>query len=673
MPTHEWLARVFLGGERDEDARAHLLALRDGRHRVHHGPLDRFREVFGPMDLDVEELLGRYADAKLPVRAIRNSTSREIVPERDDLPPFDCTFSFTAAGRVVPFIAAMDAALSDWLGVTVECNVYCSHAGCVFPGLAYHFDEFPVMVLQVEGSKEWSLGGVLPRHPEQGMPVDAFAHPYPAWFAAAFRPREIEVKTEHEVTLVPGTVLAFPAGMWHATRTEGLSISMTFGIRAPAWTGVLRQVLRGLALAQAPELFAPASDLRPDAAPLVPWSSFTRLRDAFAALRADPAGMAAALRSVVGTGTLRWCAPIRREGDRHRVEPEAVGAADVQVVRDLVLCDDTPGVRELAGDRSWVRSPMMRAFAAGDAVQTEIVPMRTAVARVMGPGRGRIEVAPEIGEIEPALARLAGRATRVLSSFADDVTVRGWRMRDDLASPWFVRGRDTIAIGVAGTATIELATSHVVADDEEHGAGVQFTRRGALPASAVHRPLEPTRTATLAPDAVIVVPRGTWIRVVPHAPTVWLTLELHQPSWMGVLEVSMLEAAARSCALSRMAYEVLPGAWGSPDVHDAPAVVQWQRVLDGIIDAPECAWALWCDSADYLPGQLVAPSYERAGNDAALELLPPAAHAWVDARRGPFTLAGFAKCFTPPLVPGVALAALERLVDAGALRRAGDQ
>lgn len=669
MARPEWLARVFLGGDRDEDARARLFALRDGRMRVTPGPLDRFREVFGPMELDVADLLGRYADARLPVRAIRNTTSRDIVPDRADLPPFDCTFSFTAAGRVVPFIAAMDAALSEWLGVTVECNVYCSHDGSVFTGLAYHFDEFPVMVLQVQGSKHWSLGSALPRYPEQGMPIETLAHPYPAWFAAAFRPGEVQVSTEHEVTLVPGTVLAFPAGMWHSTRAEGLSISMTFGARAPVWTSVLRQVLRGVALAQTPELFAPACALFSGNAATVPWSSFTRLRDAFAALRGDARGLAEALRSVVGTGALRWCGAIRRDGDRHRVDPEAEGAADVPVVRDAVLDVDAPGMRALANDHAWHASPMLRAFAAGEDVPTEIVPMRAAVARVLGPGRGRIEVAPELGNVEPALARLAGTATRVLSAWTDDVTVRGWRMREAATSAWFVRGRDSIAIGVAGTAEIELAGPHVVADDEEHGAGVQFTRRAAMP-SAPHAPLVASRREALAPGTMCVVPRGTWMRVNPHVPIVaWNTLELHHPSWLGLLEVSMLEAAAQSSALSRVAFEAIGGAWSSTPVEDSPALAQWQRALDRIVDAPERAWALWCDGADYLPGQLVAPSYELADDAAARASIPADVHAWMIERRGPFALAGFAKRFTPTLVPGAALAALEHLVDRGALRR----
>jgi hypothetical protein len=233
-----------------------------------------------------------------------------------------------------------------------------------------------------------------------------------------------------------------------------------------------------------------------------------------------------------------------------------------------------------------------------------------------------------------------------------------------------VRARDTIAVVVAGDGHFDLAGPYAVADDEEPGGGIEFTRRAAFPAVRVHRPLRATQTVALAAGTECVVPRGTWIRVRSGGATLaWITFELHQPSWLGLLESSLVAAAASSTALSRVAFEAFRGALGAPQLDDAAAIAEWQRALDRLAHHPAETWALWCDAADYLPGQLVCPQYLVAADPAALDGEHASAVRRMAARSGPFALSGFAKQFDPPLVPGAAFAALEALVDAGVLRR----
>ena len=95
------------------------------------------------------------------------------------------------------------------LGHAVQANAYLSPPSAA--GLSEHADDHDVLVLQVDGAKQWDIQGV------------------------------------GDVTLVTGDVVYLPAGTRHAARTVGSpSLHITLGLLTTTVREVLRRVLDGL-------------------------------------------------------------------------------------------------------------------------------------------------------------------------------------------------------------------------------------------------------------------------------------------------------------------------------------------------------------------------------------------------------------------------------------------
>jgi lysine-specific demethylase/histidyl-hydroxylase NO66 len=107
-------------------------------------------------------------------------------------------------------------------------NCYCSPHG---RGYGLHFDTHPVWILQVEGSKHWTISL------EPGVRNPPFNVVYPPGRDRVKLPwitldRPDVDDTEHfmQVRLDPGDVLYLPAGCWHAARAEGVSLALTLAL-----------------------------------------------------------------------------------------------------------------------------------------------------------------------------------------------------------------------------------------------------------------------------------------------------------------------------------------------------------------------------------------------------------------------------------------------------------
>ena len=74
------------------------------------------------------------------------------------------------------------------LGGNVSMNIY--HSGPSAVALNRHYDKYDVLVLQIEGEKEWEIAAT---EDEKGE-----------WF---------------NTTMVPGDLLYIPKGIWHAATT----------------------------------------------------------------------------------------------------------------------------------------------------------------------------------------------------------------------------------------------------------------------------------------------------------------------------------------------------------------------------------------------------------------------------------------------------------------------
>ena len=109
-------------------------------------------------------------------------------------------------------------------GGEFHTNAYLSPGN---KGFGTHFDYHSVWVLQIEGRKRWWFGDT----PALTDPLTTIVYPMDRetlrlpWYAID-RPDE---SAFHEVVLEPGDMLYLPTGVWHKTRADEYSLSITLG------------------------------------------------------------------------------------------------------------------------------------------------------------------------------------------------------------------------------------------------------------------------------------------------------------------------------------------------------------------------------------------------------------------------------------------------------------
>lgn len=139
------------------------------------------------------------------------------------------TIVLQALHRSWPALAAFCRDLELELTHPVQANAYVTPPAA--RGLAVHHDTHDVFVLQVAGTKEWSVHPPVIELPLAGQP----------WKASMGPPAGPLLET----ALRPGDSLYVPRGFPHAARAQdGVSIHLTVGVLA--WTGddVVRELVR---------------------------------------------------------------------------------------------------------------------------------------------------------------------------------------------------------------------------------------------------------------------------------------------------------------------------------------------------------------------------------------------------------------------------------------------
>ncbi|MCB1015928.1 MAG: hypothetical protein KDB10_12550 [Acidimicrobiales bacterium] len=131
-----------------------------------------------------------------------------------------------ALQRTWPPLRDFCAALAGELGHRVQANAYLSPPDA--EGFDLHYDTHDVFVLQVEGTKQWSVHAAadhLPHRRRRGAPPPRFGEP--VWDGG----------------LEPGDCLYLPRGFGHRARTSGEpSLHLTVGVLALTWRHVLRRL-----------------------------------------------------------------------------------------------------------------------------------------------------------------------------------------------------------------------------------------------------------------------------------------------------------------------------------------------------------------------------------------------------------------------------------------------
>ncbi|MBA3820778.1 MAG: hypothetical protein H0X17_17940 [Deltaproteobacteria bacterium] len=177
-------------------------------------------------------------------------------------------------GLLFDDVHTLSAELATWLeairrdlGLSAltqgRCLVYATPAG---KGTSTHFDQNVNFVLQLHGTKTWSLAAnhhveaPLTRH-TLGQRVD------PELATYATLPMPDAPTGARTIVLEPGSLLCVPRGVWHSTHAAGDALSLNFTYHAPTWIDLLGAALRGrLALSSAwRETAIPASPERLDA------------------------------------------------------------------------------------------------------------------------------------------------------------------------------------------------------------------------------------------------------------------------------------------------------------------------------------------------------------------------------------------------------------------------
>jgi ribosomal protein L16 Arg81 hydroxylase len=147
------------------------------------------------------------------------------------------TIIFERLDQRWPPLRRLCRATEQALGHGAQCNVYLtggrSHGreGESAQGLRRHYDTHDVFVLQLAGTKHWSLFDTAVE-----LPVKA-QEPVPERFA--------QMPVRQTFTLRPGDLLYLPRGLVHeAHATEETSLHITLGIKATTWGDLLAEAVR---------------------------------------------------------------------------------------------------------------------------------------------------------------------------------------------------------------------------------------------------------------------------------------------------------------------------------------------------------------------------------------------------------------------------------------------
>jgi uncharacterized RmlC-like cupin family protein len=231
-------ARAFPGLSVEE-----VLALREGtawRHFPANDPA-RFAALLSVADLDAhlrtDGARGRVSMADEAREGSAGVPEHEYaLPDgRVDLPRLLERFDKGASLVVSQFhethppLAAFCRGLEKLFLHGVQANIYLTPPGA--QGFRTHFDTHDVLVLQVEGRKNWRVwdGERLPRPTRRT--------PWPGHMLPEGEP--------HHVAMAPGDALYIPRGVMHDAATDGAekSLHVTLGLLEPSWAQALRSLV----------------------------------------------------------------------------------------------------------------------------------------------------------------------------------------------------------------------------------------------------------------------------------------------------------------------------------------------------------------------------------------------------------------------------------------------
>lgn len=134
---------------------------------------------------------------------------------------------------VIPTLTALCRSLETELNFPLQMNAYLTPARG--QGARYHYDTHDVFVLQIAGSKRWTMYGTPVELPLSGQEFDPQIHEQGA--------------STLEFELEPGDLAYIPRGVVHDARSsEELSLHLTLGILCYRWADVLFELVADASL-----------------------------------------------------------------------------------------------------------------------------------------------------------------------------------------------------------------------------------------------------------------------------------------------------------------------------------------------------------------------------------------------------------------------------------------
>lgn len=196
---------------------------------------------------DLDTVLGThsasYPDIKL-VRGDGDVDAGDYTSDAGRIQPLEvarqfdegATVIFNQLHRRVPALARLCVALGRRFSSRVQTNVYLTPPGA--QGFAPHWDTHDVFVVQVSGTKRWSIFDTRVSLPLRGQRFERGTPPG-------------DVTDEFE--LGPGSVVYLPRGLMHSARsTDEPSLHITLGLTSFTWAEFLVESVTAAALEEEP-------------------------------------------------------------------------------------------------------------------------------------------------------------------------------------------------------------------------------------------------------------------------------------------------------------------------------------------------------------------------------------------------------------------------------------
>lgn len=166
---------------------------------------------------------------------------------------------FNEAQRLSPILQTWLAQIRRDLGISEQtysrCLIYATPDG---KGTSAHFDQNINFILQIYGTKVWSLApnedviNPLTRHTMGSSPDPEMS---------TYLEKDLPLKmppSAKRIELKAGSLLFVPRGHWHSTEAQGEALALNFTFTAPTWLDLFTTALRSR-LMLAPEWRATAS------------------------------------------------------------------------------------------------------------------------------------------------------------------------------------------------------------------------------------------------------------------------------------------------------------------------------------------------------------------------------------------------------------------------------